>query len=318
MEDPLPNDNADSEVVRSTREVPPAHYTIKVDSFSLLSNILSASEVEKYESDMFEAGGYKWKLLLYPRGRTERNANGYVSLYLEIAETDTLPLGWEMNVKFSIFVYDQLRDKYLTFQDGHGGMVRFHGMKTEHGFARLLSLENFSNASNGYLVDDSCIFGAEIFVIKSTGNGECVSVVKTGDDNFHSWKLEKFSALNTKRCWSEEFTSAGQKWKLAVYPKGYSSQSGEYLCLAIILADSVSLPPGRLLYAEYRLCIRDQIRGQHEEITDASWFSTSSKCLYMEFLSLSALHDPSRGFLVNDTLIVEGQIKFSTAVKRFS
>lgn len=48
------------EVVRSTREVPPAHYTFKVDSFSLLSNILSKSEVEKYESDMFEAGGYKW------------------------------------------------------------------------------------------------------------------------------------------------------------------------------------------------------------------------------------------------------------------
>ncbi|KAE9446255.1 hypothetical protein C3L33_21846, partial [Rhododendron williamsianum] len=267
MEDlhPMPNYNADF-VVRSTREVPPAHYTFKVDSFSLLSNILSKSEVEKYESDMFEAGGYKWKLSLYPSGRKERNANGYVSLYLAIAEKDTLPLGWEVNVKFNIFVYDQLRDNYLTFQDGNSGVVRFHGMKTEHGFARLLSLENFNNASNGYLVDDSCIFGAEIFVIKSTGNGECVSVVKAGDENFHSWKLEKFSALNTERCWSEEFTSAGQKWMLEVYPKGYSNQSSGYLSLGIILADSESLLPERI-YAEYRLCIRDQIRGQHVEIT---------------------------------------------------
>ncbi|KAI8530745.1 hypothetical protein RHMOL_Rhmol11G0083400 [Rhododendron molle] len=148
------------------REVPPAHYTFKIDSFSLLSNILSTSQVEKYESDIFEAGGYNWKL--------------------------------------------------------------------------------------------------------------------------------------------------------EVYPKGCSSQSSEYLCLGILLADSVSLPPERQLYA--RLCIRDQIRGQHEEITDAACFSTSRRdWIYKKFLSLRDLHDPSRGFLVNDTfitLIVEGQIKAVTAVTR--
>jgi len=32
------------------------HYTLKIESFSLLLK----TKVEKYESDVFEAGGYKW------------------------------------------------------------------------------------------------------------------------------------------------------------------------------------------------------------------------------------------------------------------
>lgn len=40
----------------------------------------------------------------------------YISLYLEIVETDSFPLCWEVNVKFILFVYDQLEDKYLAIQ----------------------------------------------------------------------------------------------------------------------------------------------------------------------------------------------------------
>ncbi|KAH7835832.1 hypothetical protein Vadar_030296 [Vaccinium darrowii] len=98
---------------------------------------------------------------------------------------------------------------------------------------------------------------------------------------------------------------------LMVYPKGVSSQRGEYLCLGIKLLADTSLPPGEQLFAEYKLRIRDQIHGQHHEKTDAALFSISTRSCwtYSKFLSLSAIHDTSKGFLVNDTLIVEGQIK---------
>ncbi|CAL5429333.1 unnamed protein product [Camellia sinensis] len=106
---PVPRDE-------ETLEMPPAHYTFKINSFSLLSTMLTRIGEEKHESDSFEAGGYLWRLSLYPYGRKERNADGYISLYLVIAETNTLPLGWEVNVIFKLFVYDQIQDKYLTFQ----------------------------------------------------------------------------------------------------------------------------------------------------------------------------------------------------------
>ncbi|KAF6173477.1 hypothetical protein GIB67_027172 [Kingdonia uniflora] len=85
------------------RDVPPTHYTFKVELFSVLSN----SSIEKYESCDFEAGGYKWKLLMYPKGN--KNGKGYVSLYLEIADMGSLLPGWEVNVIFRFFCLIKLR-----------------------------------------------------------------------------------------------------------------------------------------------------------------------------------------------------------------
>jgi hypothetical protein len=56
------------------------------------------------------------RLVLYPNGNKKSNGNGHISLYLAIAATDDLPLGWEVNVNIRFFVFDQIRDKYLTIQ----------------------------------------------------------------------------------------------------------------------------------------------------------------------------------------------------------
>ena len=45
-----------TDTVREERHVAPAHYSMKIDSFSLLSEMVDNS----YESREFEASGYKW------------------------------------------------------------------------------------------------------------------------------------------------------------------------------------------------------------------------------------------------------------------
>lgn len=47
-------------VVRFLRDSPPAHYSIKIESFSVLANL----ETEKYESSAFEASGFTWYAFL--------------------------------------------------------------------------------------------------------------------------------------------------------------------------------------------------------------------------------------------------------------
>ncbi|KHG08693.1 Ubiquitin carboxyl-terminal hydrolase 12 -like protein [Gossypium arboreum] len=42
------------------------------------------------------------------------NRNDHISLYLKVADTTSLPFGWEVNAQFSFLELDQLRDKYLT------------------------------------------------------------------------------------------------------------------------------------------------------------------------------------------------------------
>lgn len=56
------------------------------------------------------------KLCLYPDGDEERNGKGYISMYLAIAETDALAVGWEVHVKFQLFVFDHIQDKFLEVE----------------------------------------------------------------------------------------------------------------------------------------------------------------------------------------------------------
>ncbi|PWA83383.1 small GTPase superfamily [Artemisia annua] len=90
----------------------PAHYMLKIESFSLL---LQAG-TPKFESDIFEASGYKWRLELYPTGNEKENAGNNISMYLTICDTKCLPKGWEVCVDCKFCVYDHLSENYIIFQ----------------------------------------------------------------------------------------------------------------------------------------------------------------------------------------------------------
>ena len=85
---------------------------------------------------------------------------------------------------------------------------RYHALKTENGFHKLLPLSTFNDPSNGYLVDDFCAFGAEVHVIKCTGKGEEISFLKDPRNGSYTWKIEKFSTLDRTYYYSEIFTAA--------------------------------------------------------------------------------------------------------------
>ncbi|XVF79791.1 hypothetical protein PTKIN_Ptkin15bG0018000 [Pterospermum kingtungense] len=252
-----------SEIVRNRRDLPPAHYSFKIESFSLLLN----TKVEKVESGIFEAGGYKWRMVLYPNGNTKSNGKDFISLYLAIEETKYLPQRWEVNAELKLFVFDQKENNYLMVQDSHdGGIKRFHEMKKEWGFAKFLPLETFNDTcNNGFLSNDSCVFGAEVFVIKPTGKYECLSMVKEPAHGTFTWNLEKFSSLTETTYYSKAFTIGGRKWKIKAYPKGEGESKGDWFSVFLYLSDYDTLPPKGTVYADYRLRVLDQRRDQHVE-----------------------------------------------------
>jgi hypothetical protein len=130
--------------VATVSDAPPIHYMVKIELFSSLGK----NAVETYESGVFEAGGYKWyillpvnmclslsfhlqpqscfitssyiciarKLVLYPNGNKSKNVKDYISLYLEMVDASSLPLGLEVNVIFRLFLLDQNKDSYLVIQ----------------------------------------------------------------------------------------------------------------------------------------------------------------------------------------------------------
>ncbi|KAI8530755.1 hypothetical protein RHMOL_Rhmol11G0083900 [Rhododendron molle] len=163
---PVPSDNGNFEVARLLREIPPAHYTFKIKSFSLLSQLLLDAKQKNFESSVFEASDFKWKLSLYPHGDKERNGEGHISLYLVIADRHNLPLGWEVNVNFKLFVFDQIQDKYMTVQ----GTNCFSAPSYSWGWSSVLSLTDLHDASKGFLVDNSLIIEANVSAISTVKN----------------------------------------------------------------------------------------------------------------------------------------------------
>ena len=94
---------------------------------------------------------------------------------------------------------------------------RFHEMKLEWGFDQFIPLKAFNDASNGYLVDDTCVVGAEVFVCRerSTGEGETLSMIKDAIMYKHVWKVENFSKLDDDGYTdSRAFNAGDQKWYL--------------------------------------------------------------------------------------------------------
>ncbi|XP_030968835.1 ubiquitin carboxyl-terminal hydrolase 13-like [Quercus lobata] len=239
------------------------------------------------------------RLSLYPKG-IEKSRNGHISLYLAITETGELPLGWEVNASFKLFVFDQIRDE-------------FNDINSEWGFAKFLPLDTFNDASQGYLVNNCCVFAAEVFVHEHNVKRQCLSFIVEPYNSTLTWKIEKFSTLNEEYYFSQEFTDRDSKWKLMFYPKGDSTVKNPAVSVNLFLCDC--LPSEQNVFVEYKLRVRDQIKGKHKENRAEDWFSSSKDLGYPEFLLLKDLNDASKGFLMNDTVLVEAEIIVMSKLK---
>ncbi|KAK2650737.1 hypothetical protein Ddye_018226 [Dipteronia dyeriana] len=294
-------------VARSISNAPPAHYTLKIQLFSLLVS----TSGQKYESAEFEAGGYKWKLVLHPNGNKSKNVKDNLSLYLAMSNTSSLGLGWEVYAVFRFFLLDQNKDNYLVVQDALLKEKRFHGLKLEWGIDQFLPLKTFNDAFYGYLIEDTCVFGAEVFVIKErvTGKGECLSMIKDPVSIKHVWKIENFLKSDTECFESKVFVAGDQKWKIQLYPKGRRHGNGSHLSLYLVIADSTTLSPASKIYAEFTLRILDQVQARHIAGKGNYWFNASNlETGWARFATLSYFSQHGNGLLVKDVCSVEADV----------
>ncbi|GAB2264011.1 hypothetical protein Droror1_Dr00026145 [Drosera rotundifolia] len=287
-------------VFRSLREHPPAHYTMKIQSFKTLqASLVDAPGENNYiESTTFNIAGYNWVLCVYPSGNKEDDGNGHVSLYLKLI--DKLKDEDVVTVVFRFFIHDQKRDNYLIIQDMKN--KRFHVVNIEWRISRALALSIFEDASNGYLVNDSCLFGVEVLVIDkgtSTTRG-CVSSVQQLSTRTYAWKIMSYSHKKADKT-SPIFTVEGRSWNLLLHPQGNGIGAGQYVSLFLILKDLWDLTNGKKLYVEYELCIKNQAGYSDFKSKCRAWFHSSVPSWgFSTFLALDVLRNPTFGYLKDD------------------
>ncbi|KAG2601030.1 ubiquitin C-terminal hydrolase 12-like isoform X1 [Panicum virgatum] len=115
--------------------------------------------VRKHYSDDFVVGGYKWRVLVFPRG----NNTDHLSMYLDVADSHLLPPGWSRYAQFSLAVVNQLDSKMSIRKEA---THQFNARESDWGFTSFMPLMDLCDFSKGYVVNDKCIIEAEVAVRK--------------------------------------------------------------------------------------------------------------------------------------------------------
>ena len=89
---------------------------------------------------------------------------------------------------------------------------RIHALGTKCGISKVISKKTLMDPSKGYVVGDSCVFGADVFVIKKEQLiSECLRLVEHTTPTKRKWTIPNFSKLGD--VWgSEEFSVEKYKW----------------------------------------------------------------------------------------------------------
>ncbi|KAL9264752.1 Ubiquitin C-terminal hydrolase 12-like protein [Drosera capensis] len=293
-----------SPVVRSVRDKEPSHFKFEIESYQALLNSIARTKSDKIETSEFNAGGQSWVLVIYPNGNTRDSGSGNISLYLKLANKPTG--GSSVYATFKFFIFDHERETYITIQDARER--RFDAGHLEWGIAKALPVAAFNDDKNALLVNDSCTFGAEVYVISSTATVARLSLAEQLTNRSFTWGVYDYSKLRTDT-YSEIFSVEERSWKLRLYPRGNLTGQGRFLSLYLYLDDRTDLTGGRKLYVECELSIRDQLTGGAFKQTVGFWFdSVNDHRGFDTFLSLADLNNPLKGYKQNDTLIVEAVI----------
>lgn len=129
---------------------PTSKFTWTIEHFTKLN-------VKKHYSETFIVGGYKWRILIFPRG----NNVDHLSMYLDVADSTTLPYGWSRYAHFSLAVANQIHSKYSVRKDTQH---QFNARESDWGFTSFMPLLDLYDSGKGYLVNDTLVIEAEVTV----------------------------------------------------------------------------------------------------------------------------------------------------------
>ncbi|AED93542.1 TRAF-like family protein [Arabidopsis thaliana] len=288
---------------RELRDERPSSKIVTITSFSVIKD-----RGEPYESSIFEAAGYKWRLVLYVKGNPKGGINNHISLYARIEETETLPRGWEVNVDLKLFVHNRKLKKYLSVTDGT--VKRYNDAKKEWGFTQLISLPTFYNANEGYLVQDTASFGAEIFIVNPTEKQEKVTFISNPPDNVFTWKILRFSTLEDKFYYSDDFLVGDRYWRLGFNPKGSGGGRPHALPIFLYAQGHKANAVVTNTWGAVNLRLKNQRSSNHKQLYSAAWYPIRSDygVGVNNIILMSELKDASKGYMVNDAIIFEAEM----------
>ncbi|XP_015951335.1 MATH domain and coiled-coil domain-containing protein At3g58370-like [Arachis duranensis] len=132
------------------------------------------------------------------------------------------------------------------------------------------------------------------------------------------WTIKDLSKLNTKKIYSQEFFIGGHSWRILMFPKGNKvmfpkGNKVDYLSIYLKVSDAVTLPNGWTRFSKFQLVLINQIDSKLTKAKEAqhTFNARESDWGYTLFIPLADFYDHSKGFIVDDTCIIEAKISVS-------
>ncbi|CAI0402536.1 unnamed protein product [Linum tenue] len=135
---------------RAVMKMSTTEFTWKIENFSKLKEA-------KVYSDTFLAGGYRWRILVYPNGSV--GYPDYLSVYLDFPDWQTMPNGWKVPVFISLTLVDQLNATFSVRKYSGTDLSKDNG--TSWGFC-FVSKADLQDPRKGLLVGDTLLIEAAV------------------------------------------------------------------------------------------------------------------------------------------------------------
>ncbi|GAB4835069.1 hypothetical protein Ancab_039314 [Ancistrocladus abbreviatus] len=260
-------------IVQSTRDKEPSHFIFEIESFSSLQESIAKTGTYRIESSEFSAERQRWALVIYPNGnKKQEGSNGYISLYLKMLDK---PIGGQsVYTSFKFFIFDKIRETYTIIQDVRER--RFDAGHLEWGVVQALSIADFNDPKKGWLVNDSCTFGAEVYIIGGTAATSRLCLTPLRSSHPFRWQVHDFPSRTTDVD-SSAFSIEGHSWKLHLHI-GTNDDDGEvrspllYLCLD----NGTDLIGGRKVLVHCEIVIKDELLGSKDTKSVVYWFDSDN------------------------------------------
>ncbi|KAJ0255495.1 Uncharacterized protein HA466_0102400 [Hirschfeldia incana] len=128
--------------------------------FAWVLKKFSSLQDDEYYSRPFSVAGCNWRLVTSPKG--EGDTDGYLSLYLQLADPESLPPGWSRQVNFTLTVLSKRLGKSNKVLGG--GQCCFNTEDTSWGHSMFISLAKLHSKARGFLVKNKLTIVAELHV----------------------------------------------------------------------------------------------------------------------------------------------------------
>ncbi|RZC81914.1 hypothetical protein C5167_044492 [Papaver somniferum] len=125
------------------------------------------------------------------------------------------------------------------------------------------------------------------------------------------WKIENFRSLMDKeKHYSDVFFVGNYPWRVFMYPMGNDT---DHISMYLQVADWENLQYGWNRCAQFSIAIVNQFDNRntvrHQSAPELQFNALFTDTGFQLFMPLSALYDPDRGYVVDNTCIVEAEVK---------